>query len=549
VSISADQWASLLDEEALTERRRHAEDTYRDLSSDEIRHLRRRAKTDAFFLAGLLGYDQMTISLHGHYFRWLREMWGEQYRLSLWPRDHFKTTSNTITDSIQMVLPNEIGLDVHPYCLGPNNTILLANENRENASRFLFEITAAFTAKELMLVLFPELIPMARKQRMNRYELELPRQEHAKEPTFDTLGAGGAGQSRHYSWLKLDDLIGEDARDSVTVMKRIKNWFDNVISLLHPPMLAGFDLTGTFWGDGDLYGHAIYDRYGIKKDKSYIRALDPDQIEELPEGDLVAYWRGVLEGEKPIFPELMSVSMINRLRKNPVIFAAQYANNPRRSDLVEFSSKWLRFYNVGARDILYVFAGDETWKVDLWKLDRCILIDPSPGEDGGEELGITVTGTDAKLNIYILETVKKRMKPNELIDEMFRLWQKWHPRLISIEEVNFSNTYRYWFYERAQAMGVHPVIEPYKVNTRKNKDARIRGLSGYLSAGQVFAMEGMHDLRDEIERFPMGRDKHLLDALAQGPRVWAPGLREEDAARHRETEEKLLSQRSSVTGY
>lgn len=544
-----EQWTSLLDEKQINARRDQAERRFRDLTSSDILRLRRRAKVDGLFLAGLLEYDRMTPSLHGHYFQWLREQWGQQYRLTLFPRDHYKSTGNTVTDSVQMALPDDVGLGIHPYSLGPNIKILLSHENRESASRFLFEVTAAFVAKPAIMALYPELIPQSRVQRMNRFELELPRQEHHKEPTFDTLGAGGAAQGRHYNWLKLDDLIGEDARDSATVMKRIFNWFDNVISLLTLPKIDGFDLTGTFWGDADLYGHAI-EVYGINKERSIIRALDEDQIAELPDGELVAYWRGILEDDKPIFPELISPEIIARLRKNPVVFASQYANNPRRSELQEFDFRWLRYYNHGARDILYVFAGEDTWKVHLWSLDRVIMIDPSPGEaEQGEPSGIVVTGTDEKLNIYVLETIKKRMKPPELIDEMFRLWQKWHPRVISIEEVNFSNTYRHWFYERAERIGVYPTVEPAKVGTRKSKDSRIRALSNYMGAGQFFILEGMHTLRDEIERFPLGRDKHLLDALAQGPQIWAPGLREEDMRRNREVEEAVIGRRSARTGY
>jgi hypothetical protein len=545
--VTDDDWVNLLSEEEISKRRAQAEDTFRDLSASDVTYLRRRAKTDAMFLASLLGYDRMTIDLHGHYFAWLRGTWGDQYRDLFLPRDHYKSTANTIVDGVQMALPNEIGLTEYPYALGPNLTMLLAHENRESASRFLFEITAAYTEKLPMLALFSDLVPTPRKHRMNKYELQLPRQESPKEPTYDTIGTGGAAQGRHYDWLKFDDLIGEAARDSPTIMKGAKNWFDNAISLLKLPKEGGFDLNATPWADSDVYLHAV-DIYGINKKKSFITALDDDQLEELPDGSMVAYWRGIEEDEKPIFPELISPEIINRLRKNPVIFAAQYACNPRRSGLNEFDPKTLRYYNHGANDLLYVFAGEASWKVPLWQLDRCILIDPSPGEDGGEPSGIVVTGTDEKLNIYALETIKRRFKPPELMDEMFRLWQKWQPRLISFEEVVFSNVYRYWFYERCQQLGVFPIIQPYKVG-KTQKDARIRSLVSYTTAGQFFLLEGMHNLRDEMQRFPLGRDKHLLDALAQGPTVWAPGLREDDMRKQRELEKKILAQRSAVTGY
>jgi hypothetical protein len=380
--------------------------------------------------------------------------------------------------------------------------------------------------------------------------LELPRDSYSKEPTFDTIGAGGASQGRHYNRLKLDDIIGEDARDSETVMRRINRWFNNVNSLLTRIKIDGWDMPGTHWAHNDTYHHALK-TYGVNKKLSVMRSYSQSQRDKIDEGKVVAYMRGAIENNQPIFGEEFTMEMLNILRKDRVVWAAQYANNPLESGLTEFDPTHLKFYNVGnSGTFLYVFDGQSHRKINVWQLDRCILIDPSMGEtEDADESGIVVTGTDRQNNVYILETVKKRLKPPELIDEWFRLLMKWFPRVSSIEEVAFSAIYRYWFEEKCRQFNLWPNVQPYKPGTKRSKRARIRGLSHISSAGQIHILEGMSDFREEHESFPLSNSEHLLDALAQGPTVWNAGLDESDMSDMRAAEEMVMAERDEATGY
>jgi len=541
-------WAALIDEEKLTERRRAAEQEYRDLDSETIAHMRRRAKSDLFFLNhALLGWDLMSEDLHGSLCYWLNGTGGMQFRMIVLPRLHYKSTVITEGDSIQKALPDDGRVAKYPGSLGTNIKILLTHETREMASRFLYGIASAFMSKPLMLALFPECIPTKRSQRINKWELDLPRTTDWREPTFDTIGAGGAAQGRHYHHIKMDDLIGEDARDSETVMKRVVNWFDNVNSLLTRPKIDGWDLIGTFWAYNDIYSHAL-DVYGVNKAISRLTNFFEDQVESIRDGVLAAYGRGIVEDNKIIFPEETSWEQIEILRRNPMVYAAQYANNPRQAGLTEFDPAWLQIYRWRKDDELETDAGEQILLSDL---DKVILLDPSMGETKtADESGIVVTGTDRKNRIFVLETVKERLKPPELIEKIFELNAKWQTRTVAIEEVAFSAIYRFWLEDAAKRLKTHVNVTPYKPGSRKKKEARVRGLTPFASAAQIFATEGMHALRDEWEKFPMDPGNiHLLDALAQGPEVWRRGLGRRQLNRYREVEEELLKQRSSTTGY
>lgn len=542
---------NLFDERQIAERRDAAEMRYGGMTTDQYNHFRRRAKNDLFFLCrGPLEYTLMSPRLHGSVANWIRETRGHQYRMLLLPRDHYKSTMFTVADAIQMALPNVGGVvEEHPYCLGPNIKLLIAHEIRESASRMLFGIAAAFTKKPLMMHLFPECIPTRKEQRMNKWELELPRDEHHNEPTYDTIGAGGAAQSRHYHWLKLDDLIGEEARDSETVMKRTLQWFDNVNSLLTRLKLDGWDLIGTRWAYSDIYSHAM-SRYGIDEAKSVLNCIPSRDQEEFVGGLLAIYARGALENGEPIFPEEFPLENLQVLMKNRLVWSAQYANNPLESGLNEF--QWpLKYYNADQYGNIVVFTGESRKKLRVQDLDICVLCDPSMGEsDSADPSGLVVTGTDPELNVYILETIKKRLLPPEFVDEIFRLHLKYRPRAIAIEEVAFSAIYKYWIAERSQHHGIHPNIRTYKPGSKKTKTARIRGLSNFFAAGQILMAEGMFQLRDEYERFPFGDDEHLLDALAQGPQFWAPGLQSQDVDHiEKGYREAFEDERSILTGY
>lgn len=550
-------WLNLIDDQAVSSRRQAAEERFKDQTTEQYNFIRRRAKNDLFFLAtGMLEYELMSENLHHHYARWLQGTRDRQYRLTLLPRGHYKSTENTISESVQMALPNVADIPQHPYCLGPDIKLLIGHENRESSSRFLFEITEAFMSKEAMLAYFPECIPSRKHQRINKWELELPRKSHHKEPTFDTIGAGGAAQGRHYNWAKLDDLVGEDARDSELVMKRVLTWFDNVNSLLTRPRYDGWDLIGTHWSNADVYAHAIR-QYGVDLAASHITNYFQKDVEKFPAGPLVMYGRGVEEeneiGEKvPIFPEEFTPEFINILRKNPKVFAAQYANNPKEGALTLFDPSHVKFYNIGRNDRLYVFAGEASWSVDRNQLDVVMLVDPSMGETKeADETGIVVTGTDHKMNIYVLEAFKRRMKPPELMEEIFRVYTRWWPRTISFESVAFSAVLGYWFNQKCLDMRIFPNIYLYKVQGKgpKQSDKRIGGLALYFAAGQVYILEGMNQLRDEIEWYPLTDSEHILDAFAQGPEVWQPGLDVSAREAMVEATQTIMDYRDAITGY
>lgn len=494
----------LLDEERLKSARKQAENKAAELSSEEWKKMRVLAKTDLFFLAySILGYTKLSVNLHGAVCTWMKENEKARFREILLPRGHFKSTLVTIADSIRLALPNDSNANIWPECLGTDIRILLSHETHTSASNlFLGPIINHFLGNPLLMALFPECVPDPKKHRINKNELELPRTSFWGEPTFDTLGQGGRAQGRHYNKIKLDDIIGDKARDSTVEMQAAKNWLDNIESLFSTFRLDSFDLVGTRWSYDDVYSHA-HQTYGQDLAK-YIRP-----VEELnPETKL----------KESIFPEEFPPEELVRLRKKPRIWNAQYLNDPSQSGN-GFSKEWLQYYYYINKVKISHFAGLRRENVThlINELDIIFLIDPAPDN----ESGFVITGTNTRMRTFILEANKHNWTPPDFVKFLFEKVVQYRPRLVVIEEVLFSKLYKHYWQSQMQLRNVKFRVEGCKTGN-KDKGDRIYGLSTLFEDGSLVANEGHEDFLEEYRQFGNVKpdNLHLLDALCQGIGRW-----------------------------
>lgn len=524
-------WDDLLSPDRLKVGIEKARKEFSGVPKKEVMELRRQSKIDlAFLCTGILGYDELTVSLHYHLCKWLKATEEDQFRITLMPRGHFKTTIVTIGDTIQICLTDDVGDQPYPRNLGPDVRLLLAHETAEGASRFNFEITGHFISNPVLMGLFPELVPHPRKQRMNKRELELPRSIIRAEPTIDTLGVGGKSQGRHYNRIKLDDIFGDKARDSAAERDTTIEWFDNIQAFLTKLTRDGVDMVGTRYSLDDVWGHAM-EIYGDRL-RRYIR-----RIEEVnPE-------TGELES---IFPEHFATWNLEILRKNKRLWASQYVNDPI-AGLARFDPENLRFYEWANEDRnkIVVFTGEASHVYHVHDLDIIILCDPAVTRSPG----IVVTGVSPDLKVFILETIKEEMNPTQFVNRLFPLVQKWWPRMVGIERVIFSEVYEHWLKREMTLRGVNFTIEPLIPPQALVKEERVLGLEPYFSALQIFMNQEQKELIKEYHEFGATKNIHLLDALAYGPRYWRAGLSREVWQRYREIENDMFRHRDPMTGY
>jgi hypothetical protein len=537
-----DEWEAILDPTLIKIKNKEAENIREHYNKSQWEQFRWLAKHDLYFLLySILGYDRLSINLHGHYCKWIEKNRIERFVMELLPRNHFKSTTDTIGDSIQIALPG--GEDMpYPYNLGTNVAILISHEAHASAKRYLFEITAHFLTNTALIALFPEAIPQRKLNRINKEELELPRTRIQKEPTFDTMGVGASSQGKHFDILKLDDLVGKKQMDSVTEMQNVLDWFDNIQSFFRIFKLGKFRLTGTRWGDNDVYAHAEA-RYGEQL-KIYRRPVEEFNKET---------------GKKePIFPEEVSSKDLEILKKNKKIFRAQYENDPDAGSSEFNEASISRRFGWGPSNQIINFATKE--RIDVRDCNVFIFVDPAPEGLGG----YVVTATDHKPRHYVLEALQTELSSPQVCEWVFSRVAKWQPMGVAIEKVLFSELYKPWFESEMKLRNIRFNIIEY---TTKNqtKQTRVKGLTNYLDGGLIYFNETHYSRSDpsnggdpkrvdsdiiyQLKKFPTIKHYHTLDALAQGPGIWVAATDKRKWKEAAEKYKKELDKRDVNTGY
>lgn len=524
---------SLLQDESISKYRKLSEKAgiggrkFVDMTTEQYQYIRKRAKLDLFFLCtAICNYDRLSINLHGDLCNWMVRNQQHRFKEVLLPRGHFKSTIETIAHPIQIALPGNY-LPTWPECLGPNVRILIAHETLEMSSKFLVSITAHFLSNPVLMGLFPECIPIRTKQKINQSELELPHSEIWNEPTFLAKGVGAKAQGIHCNYLKLDDLIGDKARDSKIEMLAAKDWFDGVKSFFSTFAKDKLDLIGTRYGFEDLYAHA---------NKAY-------------GSQLLKYVRGVEEPDangikQPIFPEEYTTELLDTMRVNPKIWV-QYSNDP--AELTDgLQESWLNYYEWKGYNEIFLRGSEENddENIDVMSLDRVILVDPGMSKS----CGVVITGSDLYDRIFTLEAFEEQWLPNQFSNWLFKAVARWQPRLVAIESVLFSALFKNFLESEMVIRGQPFHVEAIPVG-QKHKEDRVKALSQQAALGQFYFHKSQETILRQWKQFGSIEEYHCLDAFSLGPKVWNRPIHAIRGLKQPDIHVVNYSDRDPVTGY
>jgi predicted phage terminase large subunit-like protein len=477
--------------------------------------LRDSASASTYVMAkAVLGFKDVTPALHAQMATWIEGP--ARRKLGLVPRDHLKTSIWTIADTLRLVVCN------------PNIRILLANETATNASHFLRRIQAVFERNAIFRWLWPELIPdFSKRPKWSETEMCVPRSDDYPESTIEVIGVGGAVVSRHYTRIKLDDLVGKEASESADVMRKTIDWYLYCESLLVNPR-DGIDLYGTRWAYNDLYAWA-----------------------EKNEEDLDVFFRSSYEAGEPIWPERFNFVELERIRKKigSFKFSCQYLNKPYDPEATSFDPSWLRFYALWADQCV----AEGLVEGPRWgEMVRHMLVDPAISERStAARTAIVVTGASSDGRKFVLDAWADRCQPFRMFEKIFELQDKWDCEAVGVENVQYQRAIKPFLEAESQRRGRWINVRELKPDVRVKKEGRIRALQPYFERGEIFMRREMRELLGEYESFPVGATVDLLDALAYGPFLW--DLEEDTrtiAEEEREYNEfRYESGRSAVTGY
>lgn len=483
------------------------------LPSDMREDLAERGKRDLFFLCkGVLGMRDLTPVCHMPLASFIDEN-PAQMKICLMPRDHFKTSVVTIGGTIQRVLRN------------PNERCLIANESATNAQRMLRAIRQHAESNKVFRALYSDLIPKSTTA-WNNEELIFNREWLGPEPTIDTVGMTGAFTSRHYTYITADDLISEEAIKSEKVMQDTIDRFSRFMSLLVNPTIDPIVLVGTRWGMHDIYSFAMKG-WGSRA---------------------AIFVRSVIENDEFIFPERMNHDIlgIKRQMYGDYLTSCLYYNNPKADNETGLNVQdlgWWEWNSDETRILLYTNRGAsrvEVESVDPATLDITTTVDPAPAETAASDRNAIVTvGVTDSGRAIVLDAWARRCQPMELIEYLFELHKRWHPRAFGIEDVAYQKVLKWFVRTEADRRGLYLNVVPVKPSDRHKR--HIRGLQPIMATGRLFIHPAMSGLRQELYEYPTGQHDDIADALGLQQQLWRGIMSPERWAQYKQHEAELVA--------
>lgn len=319
-------------------------------------------------------------------------------------------------------------------------------------------------------------------------------------------GVGGPITGRGAHILLIDDPVkNREEAESQTIREGAKSWYSSTAYTRLAPG-GGVLVIQTRWHDDDLSGWLLEEMREAEKEMQ--------QTGEWP--DDADRWRCVdfpaiathdekyrLAGEA-LHPERYPLAALRKIKRTtaPRDWAALYQQNPQVEEGAYFQKKYIKYYKGAPPPFLDIYcAGD-------------LAISKKEHADWSV---FYVVGKDIDGQLYFLDEYRGRWDAKEIIDTIFEIHDKWHPRAFGLEKGQISLTLDAFFLQRKAEEGKYELHIEELPPGKQDKELRARTIQGLMSLGQVSWPEGalwVDDAINELLRFPNGVKDDRVDAAA-----------------------------------
>lgn len=454
--------------------------------ADQIREL---CKKSLYFLCTqFLGYKDWQVGgVHDDVEKLLRRP--SKKKAILLPRGHQKTSLITIAFTIQNILRN------------PDIRVLIGNGVWDISRKFLDEIKAQLESSQLKY-LFGEFV----SARWNADEIIVKgRKKALKEPTILTTGVEAETTGGHFDLIILDDLTGLQNSMTSDQRAKTKRFRRSMVNLLEPggtliEVMTRWHLDDTF-----------------------------SEIEERESRYYDIMVRQVVEDGKLIFPLKFSkkfdpkrkdwmdmndptcLDYIDHLKESMPLdeYSAQYLNRPFSSENQLFKPEMFKYWSQRPDDLFLGMAVD-------------LAISEARDAD---ETAITVCGMDSKWKLYILDYLKGKWRPSEVVNNIFEMRNKWRPMRIGMEINGFQKTLKLACEDEMRNRQTYFHIEGIQTGPERSKAERIKTLEPFYRNGNVFHAQWMKgkDMEIQLQTFPKGKRDDIIDSVSMVLPLLGPG--------------------------
>ena len=503
--------------------------------SPEWLKYRQRALSDLFWFAdvvlGMGSVGPMTQRAHLALCRFAERNSGHEALNSKWvrfikvPRGVGKSTLITQAYAIQLAMAH------------PDIAILIGNETARGAEKFLAAIKQQLTDNEFLRALFPERIPADPEKDCRKWsesEVVLPRETKRQEPTFQTIGVGGAITGQHPDVALIDDMFSDEAMEnarigSFIIFEKCNRWISRLRPLVNSSEPHhGILFVGTPWWEGDSYEY-VEKAFGYGEVPTTYRMKHAweqgvVEVECCTIGDLAIFARPILEHGTSFFPERWPDDKLAKMRQDdPLLFAANMMLDPTAPEVVTFKPDWRRYFTWESQGQAVRYR-DQSLKDCVRMvadLDCILSVDPAFTEGGTTSSfqAILCTGGTPEGYRMILKAQATRQSQEGFVTDIVEAIRTFAPRKLLLEKAGQQITFIMDVKQAILAADLRVAVEEVTPGG-KSPDLRIATLETFFERGQIYGHRDHEAFWREYDGFPRSKFKDLLVALAYQPPFW-----------------------------
>lgn len=352
----------------------------------------------------------------------------------------------------------------------PGINILLVSATGALAEKWLYKIKTELTGNKSILHFYGD----QEGDKWSNEELKL-----ANGSTIMAKGAGKQLRGFRPDVVICDDLETDEMVISKDQRDKFDHWFDT-------------DLTGMMLSGGQIVVVGT-----ILHPESFLA----DIINHGRSGWVSRLYQAIdATWEHPLWPDQWSREKLlaRKAEIGEYAFNQEYMNDPIPDESRTFQEKWFKYYDRQPSNAVYFTTIDPAIEID----------------DVNDCTAIVTCAVDSSENIYVVETINKRMLPSETVDAIFDVYERWKPVTMGIETVGFQKMLKFDLDRERRRRRIYPHFVELK-SEGKRKSLRIEALQPWFEAGRIFIKHTQEELKTQLLRFPSPRcHDDIIDALA-----------------------------------
>lgn len=306
------------------------------------------------------------------------------------------------------------------------------------------------------------------------------------------VSVGGSVTGFGADLIIVDDCMKADEVKSPTIREEVKNWFGNTLyTRLNDKQAGRIVSIQQRLHEDDLPAMLL--------DRGYRHLNLPaiaEREEDVPIGLGRVHRRVVGDLLNPAREDAASLERTRR-EMGPAVFSAQYQQNPVVPEGNAIRMEWFKRYT--DMPDRYAF----TKVVQSW--DTGMSAAPT------SDYSACTTWGFRDDQWYLLDVYRNRLDYPDLKREVLRIWRKWTPDRVLIEDAGAGKLL-------AQELRVRDDFQSMLCAARVDKETRFTACFAEIEAGKILLPNSapwLDDLCNELRAFPLGKNDDQVDSVSQ----------------------------------